>query len=162
MLITQAIRDYLAADATLTALLPEQSGFADATTSPQKKAASVFHRRTHQNAVRPFVLVGLGYDYDAGNDTEATDVRKIEHFSIYISTDADANSISAIELKVRQILETVKQMYLPSALASGKIWTQSLLLQDRRFVDGPNVDGGEEGLSSWVLIYLVAYDEPAA
>lgn len=168
MTLSEAIREFLILDETLVNMLPEQTGLDGITAPPQNKQASIFRRKAHQQAVHPFVIVGLPHDFDDGSHSDGNLPTKIDCFPILVAGDLSAGELEPIEKRIRKLLfgdiETsgIRQSYLPTVDTDGKVWVQSLLLLDRQFVDAQNVEGGEQGLPSWVLMVKAAYVEPAA
>lgn len=167
--LPEAVQVFLSSDTTLINLLPEQNGINQATTTTQKKAASVFLRRATQTAVKPFIIISNEYDFDNGNTSDGCLTRKLSSFRICVCGDTISRQLAPIEERIRLLLFGselysgfgVTQMYLPSAnaQAENKVWVQCLLLRNRYFTDGQNVDGGESGLPTWVLDVQATYDE---
>lgn len=153
---SEAIRNYLSLQTSVTDLLPIQA-WASGTTL-QKKQASLFVNRAPQAANKPFVIIGLLDNEDEGSHSDGACRRKIGQLVITVNGDKGNQELYPIAKAIKSKM-SLRQLNLPSDAAEDRIYFQAVVPRNLAANQFQDNEGQDMLFTSYVIYLMCVFDE---
>lgn len=120
----------------------------------------IFRARPPQGGPRPYLFIGQGEDTDFGPYIGGYTTREVATYRAYLCGDplGGWEALDTTAPIVEKYLKQVRNMYLPTAIATPKQWVQCIILSDRIQLEGRIVDGDQSPVVCYCYPFRIAYD----
>jgi hypothetical protein len=139
---------------TITTRLGSRTSIISTTTEGR-----IYRSRSPQGAEFPYIVIGQAHDIDLGivADTPLSMLREVGSFNVVICSNS-FESIDALCDDVVDALKMVRNRYVPTAIASDKLWCQCIIPQDSEQFSGRPIDGDQKLMLGYIIPIRAAYD----
>ena len=118
----------------------------------------IYRQSVPEGSSYPYIVVGEGHNIDFGNATPNNLLREIGCYNIVV-VGRTLVSIDQIYKDIVDLLKSTRNQYIPSVLASPKLWVQAIILENSyQFEDKP-LDGSQTTMVGYVVEIKGAYNE---
>lgn len=152
-MLDKYLPDYFLALTTLT----DPHGNSRSSTLPALTSSKIWRSRAPESTAYPYIVVADGEDIDFGQTADQNLRREVGSYNIII-VGRTFNSIDQIYRDVVDAIKMCKNRYIPTAIASSKLWVQCIILKDCEQFNGKPIDGGQEDVLGYNLLIKAGYD----